>query len=253
MGFFHDGHVALMKHGQQRADKVVVSLFVNPAQFGPAEDLDSYPQNLQTDMQVAEEAGVDVLFHPAKAEIYTNDHQTTVCVAELSKGLCGKDRPQHFPGVATVVSKLFNIVEPDMAVFGKKDYQQLAVIKKMVADLNFNVEIIGHEIVREADGLAMSSRNAYLDKHERRDAAILFKALTMVKQQVDMSPAYLESQPLLREAETFIIKNSNCTVDYLAIIDSSNLEPKSQVIGECRIAGAIRINNKVRLIDNMAL
>lgn len=253
MGYFHDGHLALMKHGRQVADRVVVSLFINPAQFGPDEDLDSYPRDLQSDMQKAEDAGIDLLFTPEPSEIYQQDHETSILVSKLSQGMCGRDRPQHFTGVTTVVGKLFNIIEPDSAIFGEKDFQQLAVIKKMVKDLNFPVKIIGHEIVREADGLAMSSRNAYLDVQERQEATILFRALAMVQKQVKAAAVILETEPLLRAAETFISGNSRCSVDYLTIVDPQTLTPKSQTDGPCRIAGAIKINNRIRLIDNMAL
>ncbi len=253
MGYFHDGHVALMEHGRRIADRVVVSLFINPTQFEPGEDLDSYPRNLQGDLQKAEAAGVDLLFTPEPPEIYQQGHETSIMVSGLSQGMCGRDRPHHFTGVTTVVGKLFNIVEPDSAIFGEKDFQQLTVIKKMVHDLNFPVKIIGHEIVREADGLAMSSRNAYLDVQERQEATILFRALAMVQKQVKESAVTLETEPLLRAAETFIFENSRCSVEYLTIVDPLTLKPKSETDGSCRIAGAIKINNRIRLIDNMAL
>ncbi len=253
MGYFHDGHLALMKHARQIADRVVVSLFINPAQFGPGEDLDSYPRDLESDGQKAEDAGVDLLFTPEATEMYHQGHETSIQVAELSQGMCGRDRPQHFTGVATVVGKLFNIIEPDSAIFGEKDFQQLTVIKRMVRDLNFPVKIIGHEIVREDDGLAMSSRNAYLDVQERREATVLFRALEMVQKQVRSSATILETKPLLRAAETFIAENSSCSVEYLTIVDPLTLKPKANTDGACRIAGAIKINNRIRLIDNMAL
>ncbi len=253
MGYFHDGHLALMKHGRQVADRVVVSLFINPSQFGPGEDLDSYPQDLQSDLQKAEDAGVDLLFTPETTEMYQQGHETSIMVSELSQGMCGLDRPQHFTGVTTVVGKLFNIVEPDSAIFGEKDFQQLVVIKKMVRDLNVPVKIIGHEIVREPDGLAMSSRNAHLDVQERQEATALFRALAMVQKQVKQSAVTLEAEPLLRTAETFISENSRCSVEYLTIVDPLTLKPKSKVDGGCRIAGAIKVNNRIRLIDNMAL
>ena len=253
MGYFHDGHVALMRHARQIADKVVVSLFINPAQFGPGEDLGSYPRDLQSDRQKAEEIGVDLLFTPETTEMYHQDHETAILVSELSQGMCGRDRPQHFIGVATVVGKLFNIIEPHSAIFGEKDFQQLMVIKRMVRDLNFPVEIIGHEIVREEDGLAMSSRNAYLDVQQRQEATVLFRALSLVQQQVRSAAAILETKPLLRAAETFIAENSSCSVEYLTIVDPLTLKPKSNTEGACRIAGAIKINNRIRLIDNMAL
>ena len=253
MGFFHEGHIALMKKGRQIADKVIVSLFVNPTQFGPGEDLDKYPQDLEGDSRRAENAGVDLLFCPGISEIYQENHQATVQVPELAQGMCGLNRPEHFKGVTTVVSKLFNIVEPDMAVFGEKDFQQLAIIKKMVTDLNFPVEIIGHEIVREPDGLAMSSRNAYLEPNERSVATVLFKALDMIRKQVETSDTLLDSKPLLQSAEKLIHTYTECSVDYMTIVDPSTLKPKLRIDGECRVAGAIKINSRIRLIDNMSL
>ena len=253
MGFFHEGHLALMKRGRQIVDKVIVSLFVNPTQFGPDEDLDKYPHDLEGDLRRAEKAGVDLLFCPGVSEIYQENHQATVQVPELAQGMCGLNRPEHFKGVTTVVSKLFNIIEPDMAVFGEKDFQQLAIIKNMVTDLNFPVEIIGHEIVREPDGLAMSSRNAYLEPNERSVATVLFKALDMMRRQVERSDTPLDAKPLLRSAEQLINTYTECSVDYLTIVNSSTLKPKSKIDGECRVAGAITINGRIRLIDNMPL
>ena len=253
MGYFHDGHIGLMKMARKIADKVVVSLFVNPTQFGPDEDLDKYPQDLAGDSRSADNAGVDLLFCPGVSEIYQENHQTTVEVPGLAEGMCGLDRPEHFRGVTIVISKLFNIIEPDMAIFGQKDFQQLAIIKKMVTDLNFPVKIIGHPIVREADGLAMSSRNAYLNPDERKVAVLLSRALDTIRKLVETSETPLETRPLLDNAKQFIQANDACSVDYLTIVDSSTLQPKSKTEGECRVAGAIKINNRIRLIDNMVL
>jgi len=177
MGFFHAGHIALMKKAKTISEQVVVSLFVNPTQFGPQEDLSKYPRDLQRDTRMAEEAGVDILFTPSAEELYAKDFSTWVNVEGLSEHLCGQSRPGHFRGVATVVAKLFGIVQPDKAVFGQKDFQQLAIIRRMVRDLNMPVEIVAHETVREPDGLAMSSRNTYLSKEERREAVCLYEAL----------------------------------------------------------------------------
>ncbi len=253
MGYFHDGHIGLMKLARKRADKVVVSLFVNPAQFGPGEDLDNYPQDFESDSAHAQKAGVDLLFCPAASEMYQDVHQTTVQVTDLSLGMCGIDRPEHFRGVTTVVSKLFNIIAPDMAVFGEKDFQQLVIIKKMVSDLNFPVKILGHEIVREPDGLAMSSRNAYLNKAERNAATLLFKALDEARKQVEMSDSELDSKSILDTAKRLIEANNACSVDYLTIVDPYTLKPKTRIDSDCRIAGAMKINNRIRLIDNMVL
>ena len=253
MGYFHDGHLALMNKGQQLADRVVVSLFVNPAQFGPEEDLETYPQDIEGDSKKAEQIGVDLLFCPDATAIYQDNHQTTVFVETLSQTMCGLDRPVHFRGVATVVTALFNIISPDCAVFGEKDFQQLAILRKLVHDLHFPIEIIGHEIVREPDGLAMSSRNAYLNSHEREVAPVLYRALKEIKDKVAVSDSMLQSQPLLDEAITRITQFPECSVDYLTIIDSSTLEPKITIDEDCRVAGAIKINQSIRLIDNMEL
>jgi pantoate--beta-alanine ligase len=253
MGYFHDGHIGLMEMARKIADKVVVSLFVNPIQFGPDEDLNTYPQDLEGDSRSADNAGVDLLFCPGVSQIYQENHQTTVDVPGLAQGMCGLHRPGHFRGVTTVVSKLFNIIEPNMAIFGEKDYQQLAIIRKMVADLNFPVKIIGHPIVRETDGLAMSSRNAYLNPDERNVAVVLSRVLDMIRRQVQRSETALETKPLVDNAEQLIQANHACSVDYLTIVDSSTLQPKSKTVGDCRVAGAIKINNRIRLIDNMPL
>ena len=177
MGYFHRGHLSLMEYGKTVSDKLVVSLFVNPAQFGPSEDLDRYPRDLERDAAQAREVGVDVLYTPAAAAMYPRGYQTYVEVEQLSQGLCGASRPGHFRGVATVVLKLFNQVQPDTAIFGEKDYQQLAVIKRMAADLDLTVKVVGRSIVREADGLAMSSRNTYLNPEERTAALCLYRSL----------------------------------------------------------------------------
>ena len=253
MGYFHEGHISLMRRGRQRADKVVVSLFVNPSQFGPEEDLDNYPRDLDGDSQQAREAGVDLLFCPAASDMYNDDHQTTVEVSSLSQGMCGADRPVHFRGVATIVTKLFNIITPDTAIFGEKDFQQLVIIKKMVSDLHLPIEIIGHEIIREPDGLAMSSRNAYLDSQERSIAPVLYKALDMIRHEVMTSETVCESKPLLTAAEQYICQHPQCAIDYLTIVDPSTLQPQSKIDQVCRVAGAIKISKRTRLIDNLEL
>ena len=182
MGYLHEGHLSLMRQAGQKSDRVVVSVFVNPLQFGPKEDLAAYPRDLERDMELMRPLGVDAVFHPEPKEIYPPGYQTRVEVTEVTKGLCGRFRPGHFLGVTTVVLKLFNIVEPDLAVFGEKDFQQLAAIKRMVVDLNLDIKIEGGPTFREPDGLAMSSRNTYLEPEERRSALALSESLNLARE-----------------------------------------------------------------------
>jgi pantothenate synthetase (EC 6.3.2.1) len=184
MGYLHKGHVSLLEIGKPLSDELVLSIFVNPTQFGPNEDLDAYPSNIRNDLDLAQQAGVTAVFLPDKNEMYGPNYQTRVSLDHLPQYLCGRSRPVHFGGVATVVTKLFNIVMPDVAVFGKKDFQQLAIIRQMVKDLDFNIQIIGGEIIREEDGLAMSSRNAYLTPEQRTSAVCLSKAIRLLKQRL---------------------------------------------------------------------
>jgi len=177
MGFFHEGHLSLMREGRKRGDLLVTSLFVNPTQFGPSEDFERYPRDFERDRRMAEDSGVDILFAPEKEEMYPPDHQTIVNVEKVTQGLCGKSRPTHFRGVTTVVNMLFNIIMPHIAIFGEKDYQQLVTIKQMVKDLHMDVQVLGMPIVREEDGLAMSSRNVYLKPHERKAALSIYRSL----------------------------------------------------------------------------
>lgn len=252
MGFFHEGHLSLMRKGKEVADKVIVSLFVNPTQFGAGEDLDKYPNDLHGDLEKAEAQGVDLVFCPDNERMYGAGYQTYVEVKELSKDHCGKDRPVHFRGVATVVTKLFNIINPEYVIFGEKDFQQLTIIKRMVKDLNFPVEVIGHPIVREHDGLAMSSRNAYLKGEERTIALTLYNALKTIKESLNRSPD-VELQKVVEAAKESIIRHEQCTVDYITIVDSESLEEIDILKDNCRVLGAIKINNRVRLIDNMRI
>jgi len=253
MGYLHDGHCALMDCSVRRVDKTVVSLFVNPTQFGPDEDLDVYPRDPEGDTVKARGSGVDLLFCPDTEEIYRPDHQTEITVRHLSSGLCGRDRPGHFTGVATVVTKLLNIIEPDQAFFGEKDFQQLRIIKKLVEDLNFKTIIHGVPIVREADGLAMSSRNAYLSEAERGEALVLHRALSLIRDMVFAEKGVKNSQKLIEMADKMISLSPVCSVDYLDIIDEVSLKPEKIVDGRCRVLGAIRVNERIRLIDNMPL
>jgi len=253
MGYFHNGHLELMKRAADTADKVVVSLFVNPTQFGPSEDLVVYPKDFDGDCAKAREVGADLLFCPEPDMVYAPRHCTEVSVGGLTEGLCGADRPGHFTGVATIVSKLFNIVRPNHAFFGEKDFQQLTVIRQLVTDLNFTVSIVGVPIVREPDGLAMSSRNAYLSPSEREAALVLFQALSRIKQEVLDSDGMRYAQDLLVKARELIETKPQCRVDYLEIVDEKDLSPVSAVKGKCRVLGAIRISDRIRLIDNLAL
>lgn len=253
MGYFHDGHLALMNQSGGSTERTVVSLFVNPTQFGPNEDLAVYPRDFDGDCQKARETGVDLIFCPESTAMYGGNHRTSVVVSELTQGLCGADRPVHFTGVATVVSKLFNIIEPDYAFFGEKDFQQLAVIKQVVSDLNFSISIVGVPIVREPDGLAMSSRNAYLNQTERKEALVLYRALSLIRHEVIKSGGCRDSSKLLEMGRALIQASSLCAIDYLSIVDEKTLTPQEWIIDECRVLGAIKVNRRIRLIDNLAL
>lgn len=253
MGYFHEGHLALMKKGREVCDKVVVSLFVNPTQFGPQEDLAVYPSDFDGDCMKADKTGVSLIFSPGVSLMYGQDHQTTVQVHELTKGLCGRDRPGHFQGVTTVVAKLFNIIQPDYAVFGEKDFQQLTVIKRMVADLDFPVKIIGHPIVREKDGLAMSSRNVYLTPEERRSACVLYRAMQRTRKEVLASAGDLAVSRLVMQAKELIAGEKGCALEYFTIVDEQSLVECDTAKGKCRTIGALKVNERIRLIDNLSL
>lgn len=248
MGYFHEGHLSLMRLAGRRADLVVVSLFVNPTQFGPGEDLSSYPRDFDRDRELAAAAGVDVLFVPEVAAMYPAGEKTTVIVRDLTDHLCGADRPGHFAGVATVVTKLFNIVRPDLAVFGRKDFQQLAVIRRMCTDLNMGVQIVGHPIVREADGLAMSSRNTYLDDSLRESALSLSKGIDLARR---LAAAGERNVKQLTVAIRALVDSCPETVvDYISFVNDASLQEVSEVDGETVLALAVKIGGRVRLIDN---
>lgn len=250
MGYFHQGHLALMEKARAENDYVAVSLFVNPTQFGPGEDFACYPRDLERDRRLAEETGVDALFHPAPETMFPGDYQTYVEVTGLSQGLCGASRPGHFRGVATVVTKLFNIITPDRAYFGEKDAQQLRVIKKMVVDLNLPVEIRAVPTVREEDGLAMSSRNAYLTPEERRQATALYQSLLWAKERLaagERDPAYLTAGMQRILAGYPLVK-----LEYLEFRDDESLAPLMEIKGKVLIAIAARVGT-ARLIDNITV
>ncbi len=251
MGYYHAGHEALMRHARGLGDKVVVSLFVNPTQFAPGEDLAAYPRDFERDASIAKSLGVDALFAPEVEAMYPEGANTLVAVPELSRDLCGITRPTHFQGVCTVVAKLFLLTQAHVAVFGQKDWQQLAVIRRMVQDLFMPVEVIGHEIVREADGLAMSSRNVYLSPEERAQAPEIRKALLFAKEMVakgEKNVSLLQQMVLARWADSLTLGR----LDYLSVVDASSLKPQETVGEASLMACAVRVG-KARLIDNILL
>ncbi|MBC8318684.1 MAG: pantoate--beta-alanine ligase [Desulfobulbaceae bacterium] len=247
MGYLHDGHLALVRKGCEWADHVVVSLFVNPIQFGPGEDLDSYPRSFERDAALSEKVGASVLFSPEAIDLYPKGFQTTVTVKGLTSGLCGGSRPHHFDGVTTVVAKLFHIVKPHSAVFGQKDLQQLAVIKKMVSDLNWDIDILGHPIVREADGLAMSSRNSYLNEEERLKALCLHDAIQFARKKVRAGSQNAAS--LEEDIECRIRGCNGVVIDYVSIVNAETLQKCSVINNDSVLALAVKIG-RTRLIDN---
>lgn len=247
MGYLHEGHASLVKAAKAQNDHVVVSVFVNPTQFGPNEDLATYPRDLEHDAKLLESLGVDILFHPEPSEMYPGKASTWVTVEGLSAGLCGKTRPIHFRGVCTVVSKLFNIVTPDNAYFGRKDAQQLAIIRKMVADLNFGINIVGCPIVREADGLAKSSRNKYLSAEERQSALILSKAVAAGRAMVKEGEK--DTNKIVAEMKRVIESEPAAKIDYVEAVDAATIEPVDTIASPVLFAMAVYIG-KTRLIDN---
>jgi len=251
MGFFHEGHLSLMRRAGELADRVVVSLFVNPTQFGPNEDLAAYPRDFERDRDLAAGTGVAVLFAPEAEAMYPPGSTTTVTVAELTDHLCGADRPGHFTGVTTVVTKLLHIVRPDLAVFGEKDFQQLAVIRRMCTDLNMDLRIIGHPLVREADGLAMSSRNTYLKPGQRESALSLYRALGLAGKMVLQGER--NAATLTKALSKFITSFPDTAIDYISFVDQETLEPIDTVDEATVLALAVKIGGTVRLIDNCSV
>lgn len=250
MGYLHDGHISLVKKARGENDVVVVSVFVNPTQFGPNEDFDSYPRDENRDANLCKEAGCDILFMPTKEDMYRQNYSTYVEVQGLTEGLCGAKRPGHFRGVTTVVTKLFNIVKPDRAYFGQKDAQQLAVIKRMVKDLDMDVEVVGCEIVRDVDGLALSSRNTYLSEDERKQAPVLYKSLVKAKEAIEKGERISEN--IIELMEDTIRDAKDAVIDYIEIVNNETLKPVEKIEGEVLIALAVKIG-KTRLIDNMVV
>lgn len=251
MGALHSGHLSLINKARKESDVVVISIFVNPIQFGPKEDFRRYPRNFSEDRRIAEKAGVDVLFFPSTQGIYPQGYCTYIRVEGLSNKLCGAFRPTHFQGVATVVAKLFNIVQPDIAYFGQKDFQQVVIIKRMVEDLNIPVKIKSLPIVREKDGLAMSSRNRYLNEQEREKARILFQSLQLARRLVEGGERRAEA--VVRQMKRVIRERvPEARIDYVSIVDPKSLEEVSKIKKKVLVAVALWIG-KARLIDNMLI
>lgn len=247
MGYFHEGHLSLMRSARRLADYVVVSLFVNSLQFGPSEDLARYPRDLERDARMAETEGVDILFVPADGEMYEPDFNARVLVGSITDTLCGKQRPGHFEGVTTVVAKLFNIIKPHYAVFGQKDFQQLSVIRKMVRDLNWDIEIVPHPIVREQDGLAMSSRNTYLSSEERDKALALYRSILHAKARY--AEGVTDAGVIQSEIRDIILAAPGVSIDYIAVVDKDTLSDMKVIDDRAVLALAVRVG-KTRLIDN---
>jgi pantoate--beta-alanine ligase len=247
MGYLHEGHGSLITRARQENDKVVVSIFVNPMQFGPGEDLESYPRDLEKDSKYCDSLGTDLIFHPEPAEMYSDGFCSYVDMSVLTEELCGLSRPVHFRGVCTVVNKLFNIVQPDRAYFGQKDAQQLAVIKRMVQDLNMDLEVRGCPIVREEDGLAKSSRNTYLSAEERQAALVLSKAVKLGQELV--AAGEQETKKILDPMKALIEKEPLARIDYVKAVDGLTMQQIDKVQKPMLVALAVYIG-KTRLIDN---
>ncbi len=247
MGYLHNGHLSLIDVIKPHSDIIIVTIFVNPTQFAPNEDLEKYPRNLVRDKKLCEDRNVDVVFIPNETEMYSLNNSTWVTEESLSQTLCGKSRPTHFKGVTTIVTKLFNITLPDVAVFGQKDYQQVSIIKKMVKDLNFPIKIVIAPIIREEDGLAMSSRNKYLNREGRKDAVSIFNALNFAKSAINKEQSNIKE--IIKEI-SLRITQTNGVVDYIEILNPKTLKPASKKDSDIIIAIAAKFGN-TRLIDNM--
>jgi pantoate--beta-alanine ligase len=250
MGCLHPGHLALMQMARRLGDEVVTSIFVNPTQFGPGEDYQSYPRDLDRDQQLAQAAGVDVIFLPRVEEMYPNGFQTFVDVSDITRNLCGRSRPGHFRGVTTVVMKLFHITKPHEAIFGEKDFQQLVTIRRMVQDLNLDSKVVGHPIVRESDGLAMSSRNAYLSAAQRQTALRLNQSLQEAQRLV--SSGERRAETVIAAVRNHLTAGAVDGIDYVQLCRPETLEDVSSISAPTLLALAVRIG-KARLIDNCML
>ena len=247
MGYFHEGHLNLMRMGRKEADSLVASIYVNPTQFAPTEDFEAYPRDFARDRRLAEGVGVDWIFYPDNREMYPEGYQTYVEVAGVTKNLCGESRPRFFRGVTTVCTKLFHIVKPHVTVFGRKDFQQYVTIKRMVRDLNMDIEVIGMQTTREADGLAMSSRNVYLKPQERESALSLSRSLRLAKGRYEKGER--DTGVILSEVRKFIADHPYTEIDYVRVCDTATMSDISRIEGEAVLALAVRVG-KTRLIDN---
>lgn len=250
MGFFHEGHLELMRVARRHADVVMISIFVNPTQFGPNEDLSAYPRDLEGDLSKAGEVGVDFAFVPSVPEIYPGDFQTKVSVEKVTKHLCGISRPAHFEGVTTVVAKLFNITKPHIAVFGQKDFQQLTVVSRMVKDMDMDVRVVGVPTVREPDGLAMSSRNTYLNPEERKSALCLKSSLDLARTMVNQGER--NASKVVKAVQDLVLSHPHTLIDYVNLCDPVTLEDVETLERETLLALAVKVG-KTRLIDNCLL
>lgn len=250
MGYLHEGHLSLVKAAKKHTDVVVMSIFINPIQFGPKEDFDKYPRDLKRDEEMAREAGVDVIFYPSLKEMYPEGYATYVTVDKLTGNLCGESRPGHFRGVVTVVTKLFNIVRPEVAYFGQKDMQQAMMIKKMAADLNMDIEVKIMPVVREKNGLAMSSRNMYLSDAERKDAAVLCQSLKNAELLIKNGER--DAGKIIKAVEDMIKARQSARIEYVKLVDARELKNVKTVAGEIALAVAVFFGN-TRLIDNITI
>lgn len=250
MGYLHEGHLSLMREGLRHGNDLVVSIFVNPTQFGPGEDLDKYPRDIERDLELCRKESVNAIFAPDEKEVYGLRNQTYVSLEELPHHLCGISRPVHFRGVATVVAKLFNIVKPHVAVFGKKDFQQLVIIRQMVQDLNFDIKIVGAPIVREPDGVAMSSRNTYLTPEQRTSALSLSKSLQNAHRLIENGEK--DAAQIIEASSRLILSHPETVIDYIAVCDPETLDDVKSIQKPVLMALAVKIGT-TRLIDNMIL
>ena len=249
MGYLHEGHLSLVKRAKQETETVVVSIYVNPSQFAPNEDLDNYPRSFKKDIQLLAELDVDYVFFPDNQEMYPEGYKTWITVEKISKILCGKSRSTHFRGVATIVAKLMNIVNADFMFMGEKDFQQIVVLEQMIKDLNIKTRIVRCPLIREKDGLAMSSRNKYLSSLQRNDALCLHKSLLIAQKKYE--EGFTDSAEIIIQMKEFIESN-NGVVDYIEIVDSNSLQTISNLHKGCRILIAVKIG-KTRLIDNIEI